>query len=295
MSICLRTMPRHGLATWMSVRNQGTVILTAKMHNLTQQEPQPKLSVPPSSVLRRPEQLNPILVKNLLQQKQKLQEQTLKCKETDKVNFKPTSPLGNDANYGRPDPGDLDKVFNTLSQSLPDMFLKPMDYSIYNPNLIFEDNIAGRSSVGIYPYVKTVSLLRVMGHLKYAYVKMEILKITQHPEEGIIRCRWRVVGVSGLKVMLKFWKFKLWKMRKGEGKKVLESQETWYDGFSTFFVGADGKIYKHIADKVMPDEDKEPVVVGNTKVTGPAAAAALCVKLSTTTTAIGPVLGQITQ
>lgn len=29
----------------------------------------------------------------------------------------------------------------------------------------------------------------------------------------------------------------------------------WYDGFSTFYVNANGKIYKHIADKMMPDQD----------------------------------------
>lgn len=29
----------------------------------------------------------------------------------------------------------------------------------------------------------------------------------------------------------------------------------WYDGFSTFYVGGNGKIYKHVADKVMPDQD----------------------------------------
>lgn len=32
----------------------------------------------------------------------------------------------------------------------------------------------------------------------------------------------------------------------------------WVDGFSTFYVNSDGLIVRHIADKVMPDEDKEP-------------------------------------
>lgn len=32
----------------------------------------------------------------------------------------------------------------------------------------------------------------------------------------------------------------------------------WIDGFSTFYVNSDGLIVRHIADKVMPDEDKEP-------------------------------------
>lgn len=32
----------------------------------------------------------------------------------------------------------------------------------------------------------------------------------------------------------------------------------WIDGFSTFYVNNDGFIVRHVADKVMPDEDKEP-------------------------------------
>jgi hypothetical protein len=31
----------------------------------------------------------------------------------------------------------------------------------------------------------------------------------------------------------------------------------WYDGFSIFYVGDDGLVFKHIVDRVMPDENKE--------------------------------------
>jgi hypothetical protein len=115
---------------------------------------------------------------------------------------------------------------------------------------------------GLYHYVKTVALLRTVGHIKFAYVKLEVLKITKHTEDNTIRVRWRVRGISALKVFLNFWKFKLWKLQE-----IFEGQEAWYDGFSTFYVGSDGKIYKHVADKFMPDDDKSEVVVPN-KITG---------------------------
>jgi hypothetical protein len=35
---------------------------------------------------------------------------------------------------------------------------------------------------------------------------------------------------------------------------------SWYDGFSIFYVGDDGLVFKHTVDKVMPDEDKEKVI-----------------------------------
>ena len=36
---------------------------------------------------------------------------------------------------------------------------------------------------------------------------------------------------------------------------------TYIDGFSTFYVGEDGLIHKHIADKMMPDDELAKVSV----------------------------------
>ncbi|XP_044761681.1 uncharacterized protein C6orf136 homolog [Coccinella septempunctata] len=152
----------------------------------------------------------------------------------------------------KPTPENLNKVFENLSRSLPKLFVQSMDYSIYHPELIYENNIRGTKTVGLYHFIKDVALLRTVGHLKYAYVKLEVLKITQHPEDSTIKVRWRVRGVSGLSVMLKFWKYKIWNLRN-----ILEHSDTWYDGFSTFYVNGNGIIFKHIADKMMPDSNEE--------------------------------------
>ncbi|CAG5035179.1 unnamed protein product [Parnassius apollo] len=151
---------------------------------------------------------------------------------------------------GKPSEEQLMKVFHVLSKTMPALFVKPLDYSIYHPNLIFVNNIRGITTVGLFPYVRQVALLRTVGHLKFAYVNFEVLKITAHPEDSSIKMRWRIRGISGFKVFFMFWKYKLWDM-----KQVFKDQEMWYDGFSTFYVGGDGFIHKHIADKVMPDQD----------------------------------------
>jgi Uncharacterized conserved protein (DUF2358) len=65
-----------------------------------------------------------------------------------------------------------------------------------------------------------VALLRTVGHLKYAYVKFEVLKITKNPEDNTVRVRWRIRGISGLKVLFTFWRYKLWKL-----KEIFEHQE----------------------------------------------------------------------
>ncbi|XP_068628777.1 uncharacterized protein [Battus philenor] len=151
---------------------------------------------------------------------------------------------------GKPSEEQLNRVFNVLSTNMPNLFIKPLDYSIYNPNMIFVNNIRGVTTIGLFHYVRQVALLRTVGHLKFAYVKFEVLKITVHPEDSSIKMRWRIRGISGFKVFFMFWKYKLWDM-----KQVFKDQEMWYDGFSTFYVAGDGLIQKHIADKVMPDQD----------------------------------------
>lgn len=76
-------------------------------------------------------------------------------------------------------------------------------------------------------------------------MKFEVLKITQHPEDNSVKVRWSIRGIGGLKVMFNFWKYKLWEI-----KELFESTETWYDGFSIFYVGQDGTVVKHVLDKV---------------------------------------------
>lgn len=153
---------------------------------------------------------------------------------------------------------DLEHVYRVLSDNLPKLFFQPLDYSIYSPNLEFENNISGKHTVGLYHFVKQVAFLKTIGHLKYAYVKFDVLRITKHPDDFTIKIRWRVRGISGLKVMFNFWKYKLWDI---EG--IFNSPESWYDGFSICYIGENGLIYKHVVDKVMPDESSEVVSEGD--------------------------------
>ncbi|KAJ3640649.1 hypothetical protein Zmor_027197 [Zophobas morio] len=156
----------------------------------------------------------------------------------------------------KPSPDKLSHVYDVLMNNLPNFFTKTMDYSIYHPELVFENNIRGTTTVGLYHYVKQLALLRTVAHLKYAYVNFEVLKITKHPEDSTIKVRWRIRGISALKVMVTFWKYKLWNFRE-----IFDKTEAWYDGFSTFHVNTKGEVYKHVADKMMPDSDRAPAKV----------------------------------
>lgn len=46
-----------------------------------------------------------------------------------------------------PNQEDLHKAFTTLSTNMPNLFTNAMDYSIFSPDVIFENNITGKRTV----------------------------------------------------------------------------------------------------------------------------------------------------
>lgn len=172
-------------------------------------------------------------------------ESTLKTQETKEVQT---------SNDHKSSKSQLQTLFDYLAAELPLLFVNTVDYTIYTEDLIFVNNIKGTTTVGIYPYCKQIAFLKLIGHMKFAYVKMNVLKMTMHPEENSIKVRWRIIGISGTSIFFTFWKFKFWDI-----KEQIEKEPAWYDGFSTFYMNEDGKIFKHVVDKLMPDQNEENV------------------------------------
>lgn len=148
----------------------------------------------------------------------------------------------------------LQPAFKQLQIDLPLLFVGHMDYSIYTQDLIFINNIKGTSFTGIQQYKYQIALLKIISHIRFAYIKCNILKITMHPEDSTIKVRWRIEGVSGTNIFLSFWKINVFNLRES-----IQNKAKWYDGFSIFYVNNDGKIFKHVVDKLMPDQDQQKV------------------------------------
>ena len=60
---------------------------------------------------------------------------------------------------------------------------------------------------GLPKYSLQMALIRIIGHFKYVQVTLLIVKITSHPEEGTIKVRWRIAGLSNTKA-LSFWRYR---------------------------------------------------------------------------------------
>lgn len=58
-------------------------------------------------------------------------------------------------------------------------------------------------------------MIKILAHLRYAHVRMEVLNSSREDDDGTVRIRWRIKGVGGLRIMLTFWKVKVWNLKEG--------------------------------------------------------------------------------
>lgn len=121
---------------------------------------------------------------------------------------------------------------------------------LYAADMVFEDNIRGLVLKSRDAYMMNMMILKMKGNIMYAKVRMDVLKMTKHPEDGTIRVRWQVEGVQGWRLFFTFWRYgpaRLFTF--GSPKNVSDTT----DGFSIFYLNSKGLIYKHMCDKMMPD------------------------------------------
>ncbi|XP_048472614.1 uncharacterized protein C6orf136 homolog [Rhincodon typus] len=113
---------------------------------------------------------------------------------------------------------------------------------MYSPNVEFISQFPRIKTRGRTTYQAVVTLLRFIAWNYCADVHMEVMKMTQHPENWTIQVRWRITGLPLHVLILKFYK-----------KDKTELYRT-YDAYSTFYLGPDGLIHRHKVDKMMPTQ-----------------------------------------
>ncbi|KAA0202530.1 hypothetical protein HAZT_HAZT009883 [Hyalella azteca] len=164
-------------------------------------------------------------------------------------------PNKNDAGtnpLGLPTPDKLKHVHDVLVSSLKKFFAQTPNYTIFDKDVIFENRFRGTVTKGLFLYVTQMYILNTIGHMKHAYVHMDIIKTTIHPEDGTVKVRWRIKGIKSRQAFIGFWKARKWSISDVKQDDMFN----WYDGFSTFHVNSEGLIYRHVADNMMPDEEK---------------------------------------
>ncbi|XP_037549595.1 uncharacterized protein C6orf136 homolog [Nematolebias whitei] len=131
-------------------------------------------------------------------------------------------------------------MYERLRVELPRLFAKNHDFGMYSTDLEFINGLTNSRSRGLVAYRLTLTLWRLLCLCYYAHVRLEVLKLTKHTEDGSIKARWRVRGLPLYTLLLFFFR---------RDKSQLYRS---YDAFSTFYIGHDGLIRCHKVEKVMP-------------------------------------------
>lgn len=131
-------------------------------------------------------------------------------------------------------------MYERLRIELPGFFRKSHDYSMYSRDVEFVNGLLNTKTRGRVLYQLSLTLWRLLCLCYYADVRLEVLKLTKHPEDGTIKARWSLRGLPFHSLLLRFY------LR--DKSHLFRS----VDAFSTFYIGQDGLIHCHKVEKVMP-------------------------------------------
>ena len=117
-----------------------------------------------------------------------------------------------------------------------------------------DDRIRGVKYTGLALYLKDLNLTKIRAHIKFVYVRPKILSLVKHEEDRTIHVDWRHVGVTTLRLVVRYIPDRLW-FRDNMDKAAI----VWAEGSSTYHLDEDYKICKLILDKYneSSDEDRE--------------------------------------
>ena len=75
---------------------------------------------------------------------------------------------------------------------------------------ILTNAVSGVKMLGLEKYIVLVNILRMLAHIRFVYVRMSIISLTKDKEEGVIKVRWRVVGLGMGRMVVRYFPDKLW-------------------------------------------------------------------------------------
>ncbi|KRZ51532.1 Vacuolar protein sorting-associated protein 11 -like protein, partial [Trichinella nativa] len=160
---------------------------------------------------------------------------------------------------GKPNWDQLQHVIYRLSETVPTFFLRRLDYTFYSDDVLFLNRICGSEVKGLRNYWLHLATLSVLSRIPCPYIEMKILNCMPIVEEGSVHLRWRVLYLTVPEFLYVVVR------ERSADIETLRRNARWFDGFSYFYVGSDGLVYKHVADRVMRDPEE---IAANSKRVG---------------------------
>ncbi|XP_013914353.1 PREDICTED: uncharacterized protein C6orf136 homolog [Thamnophis sirtalis] len=135
----------------------------------------------------------------------------------------------------------LEVMHQKLREELPGFFSRTHNYAMYSRDVEFINEILHLKTRGLMLYQLAVILCRFVAWNYFIHMHLEVMKVTQHPENWSIQVRWRIRGLPFHVFLMRFFR------NKPEFYRV-------YDAYSTFFLNPQGLIKCHKVSKLMPSQ-----------------------------------------
>uniref|UniRef100_A0A2D4NP21 Uncharacterized protein n=1 Tax=Micrurus surinamensis TaxID=129470 RepID=A0A2D4NP21_MICSU len=135
----------------------------------------------------------------------------------------------------------LEVMHQKLREELPYFFSRAHNFAMYSQDVEFINEILHLKTRGLMIYQLAVFLCRFVAWNYFVNMHLEVMKVTQHPENWSIQVRWRIRGLPFHIFLMRFFR------NKPEFYRI-------YDAYSTFFLNPQGLIKCHKVSKLMPSQ-----------------------------------------
>ncbi|CDW52562.1 DUF2358 domain containing protein [Trichuris trichiura] len=151
---------------------------------------------------------------------------------------------------GKPNWDQLQHVIYRLNETVPWFFQRQLDLTFYAEDVLFTNRIHGTEVQGLRHYWIYLGTLTLMYRVPCPYIEMKVISCHPIVDEGVVSLRWRAQYLGILEFLT------VTARARSTDIEVYRKHSRWFDGVSSFYVGADGLVYKHVADRVMRDPDE---------------------------------------
>jgi len=146
---------------------------------------------------------------------------------------------------------EMRRIGGIIAKEVSAVMVKKADYTLYDRDMVFEDNIRGKTFLGGAEYIKQMALFKMYMHFKYIYTRVAVDSLTVEPDDATVVIKWTVSGLGMYKVFIYYIPRRLWRVKNMEA-----FADRIASGVSTYHIGNHGRVIRHILDVREIDKDK---------------------------------------
>ena len=143
----------------------------------------------------------------------------------------------------RPSPDEFEKTVDRLLFDVNHFFVRRADYSLYDAHIQFENRINGRVARNGPQFVTEMNYLRIWGHLRYPFIRMNVVSFQKDAAEAKLTFQWRIQCMPYSRMLVYYIPKKLFRMAN-----MVEHSLTWKEGVAQVWVGPEGKVVRIVVD-----------------------------------------------